>query len=132
METELNNEIISALKERKRPELIDCPIYGQYDSEKRTFIYDDSNKRYILQNTRPQQKTVRSVKAFIAIIKEELKRRGNETGNKAARSWKQKNVILQNRNQQLEGATTEAGRYRKALEEIEGIMKLDLVKGEKC
>lgn len=83
METELNNEIISALKERKRPELIDCPIYGQYDSEKRTFIYDDSNKRYILQNTRPQQKTVRSVKAFIAIIKEELKRRGNETGNKA-------------------------------------------------
>ncbi len=83
METELNNEIISALKERKRPELIDCPIYGQYDSEKRTFIYDDLNKRYILQNTRPQQKTVRSVKAFIAIIKEELKRRGNETGNKA-------------------------------------------------
>ncbi len=32
---------------------------------------------------------------------------------------KKKNVILQNRNQQLDGATTEASRYRKALEEIE-------------
>lgn len=31
---------------------------------------------------------------------------------------KKKNVILQNRNQQLDGATTEASRYRKALEEI--------------
>ena len=83
MEIELTKEVITALKDRKRPELIDCPIYGQYDSEKRTFIYDDAHQRYILQNTIPQQKTVRSVKAFIAIIKEELKRRSNETGNKA-------------------------------------------------
>lgn len=83
MEIELTREVITALKDRKRPELIDCPIYGQYDSEKRTFIYDDANKRYILQHTRPEQKSVRSVKAFIAIIKEELKRRSNETGNKA-------------------------------------------------
>lgn len=83
MESELTKEVITALKERKSPELIDCPVYGQYDSEKRTFIYDDANKRYILQHARPEQKSVRSVKAFIAIIKEELKRRCNETGNKA-------------------------------------------------
>lgn len=38
---------------------------------------------------------------------------------------KKKNVILQNRNQQLDGATTEASRYRKALEEIEEILDND-------
>lgn len=35
---------------------------------------------------------------------------------------KKKNVILQNRNQQLDGATTEASRYRNALDEIKGML----------
>lgn len=38
---------------------------------------------------------------------------------------KRKNTILQNRNQQLDSATTEANRYRNALEEIEGICLQD-------
>lgn len=38
---------------------------------------------------------------------------------------KKKNEILQNRNQQLDGAITEASRYRKALEEIENIKEVD-------
>lgn len=43
---------------------------------------------------------------------------------------KKKNVILQNRNQQLDGATTEASRYRKTLEEIEEVINGYMNKNE--
>ena len=42
---------------------------------------------------------------------------------KELRELKLKHTTLQNRYQQLDGATLEAIRYRKALEEIEGIAK---------
>ena len=42
---------------------------------------------------------------------------------KKLRELELKNTTLQNRYQQLDGATIELNRYRKALEEIEGIAK---------
>lgn len=58
---------------------------------------------------------------------EELEQRHNgafqdfERLKQERRELEIKNVTLQNRYQQVAGATTEAGRYRKALEEIEEI-----------
>lgn len=83
MEEQLLKEAIDVLKQNKRPELIDCPVYGQYSSQNRTFIYSDSDECYSYKKLSPSNKTVRSSKAFAAIIKEELRRRENETGDKA-------------------------------------------------
>lgn len=83
METTLVKEAIEILKESKRPELIDVTIYGRYSSKKQSFLYSDANKRYEFNYSKPDDKEVRSVKAFVSIIKEELLRRENELGSKA-------------------------------------------------
>lgn len=83
METTLLKEAIEALKQTKRPELVDVTIYGKYSSEQKQLLYSDANEQYELHTSKQYNKEVRSVNAFIAIIKEELLRRGNETGNMA-------------------------------------------------
>ena len=70
MEEQIIKEAIKTLKEQKRPEKIECLVYGQYDSETKEFIYDDSLRSYVCKEERPENKTVRSVKAFAQIIKE--------------------------------------------------------------
>lgn len=76
-------ELIYSLKNQKRPETIDVPIYGKYSSRKRTFLYSDAQKEYDIVETPRINKEVRSVKAFALSIKEELKRRCNSTGEKS-------------------------------------------------
>ena len=83
METTLLKEVIEALKQTKRPELVDVTIYGKYSPEQRQLLYSDANMKYELHTSKPCDKEVRSVNAFVAIIKEELLRRENETGNMA-------------------------------------------------
>lgn len=83
MEEQIIKEAIKTLKEQKRPEKIECLVYGQYDSETKEFIYDDSLRSYVCKEERPENKTVRSVKAFAQIIKEEMRRRNNSTGDRA-------------------------------------------------
>ncbi len=73
-------EAIEVLKNKKRPELIDVTVYGRYSYRNQTYLYNDSQQQYELHRSVPVDKTVRSVKAFVEIIKEELLRRGNETG----------------------------------------------------
>ena len=83
METSIIKEAIDAIKDKKRPELIEAPIWGQYGVKLRRFLYNDSLKQYELHTSKPANKEIRSVKAFTAIIKEELKRRENESGEMA-------------------------------------------------
>ena len=83
METTLVKEVIDVLKDNKRPELIDATIYGRYSSKKQTMLYNDNRAEYELHTSRPSDKQVRSVKAFVEIIKEELSRRENEEGKNA-------------------------------------------------
>ena len=44
MESTLIKEAIEALKDKKRPELIDVTVYGRYSAKKQTFLYNDSAK----------------------------------------------------------------------------------------
>lgn len=81
MEEKLLQEVIDALKNQKRPELINCPVYGQYTPTEKTFLYSDEEQDYVLHNEPLQKTTVKSARAFSEVIREELKRRGNETGN---------------------------------------------------
>ena len=82
-EEKLTEELIKTLKEQKRPETIQAPVYGLYSNKMRTFLYNDSNECYDTVEETPENKEVRNVKAFALSIAEELKRRENETGAKA-------------------------------------------------
>ncbi len=82
MLNEIVKETVEILK-KQRPEKIEKLQYGQYSSRSIELLYNDSEKAYIELNSRPENKTVGSVKAFAACIKEELKRRENQTGQKA-------------------------------------------------
>lgn len=68
---------------KQRPEKIEKLEYGQYSSRSIELLYNDGEKEYEQLNSRPENKTVGSVKAFTEYIKEELRRRGNEAGDKA-------------------------------------------------
>ena len=68
---------------KQRPEKIEKLQYGQYSSRPIELLYNDGKKEYEQLNSRPENKTVGSVKAFAACIREELRRRENTTGNKA-------------------------------------------------
>lgn len=83
MEELLIKEAMQTLKKQKRPELIECPVYGRYSSHNRTFVYSDSEQNYQMHTSIPSSKVVRSVKAFANVISEELKRRENPSGFKA-------------------------------------------------
>lgn len=83
MEEKIMEQAIDALKNQKRPELVECPVYGQYSSEFQTFMYSDSAQVYLKNLSRPSNKKVRSVKAFAKIIAEELRRRENATGDRS-------------------------------------------------
>ena len=83
MNDELIRELINSVKNQKRPEMIEVPVYGLYSSKNRTFIYSDDKKSYDYVSEEPNPKQVRNVKAFALSIAEELKRRGNGTGFKA-------------------------------------------------
>jgi len=66
---------------RKRPELINVKTYGNYEGfEECEAVYQDAHKNYTIKKEVGNQSNVRSAKAFIAYIKEELSRRKNETG----------------------------------------------------
>ena len=77
------SELITSLKNQKRPETIKAPVYGLYSDKTRTFLYDDAQKSYSMVEQTPNDKEVRNVKAFALSIAEELKRRENSTGAKA-------------------------------------------------
>ena len=83
MNDELTKELIDNLKNQKRPETINVPVYGLYSSKERTFLYSDSKEEYDYISEIPSNKEVRSVKAFSLSIAEELKRRNNETGKES-------------------------------------------------
>lgn len=83
METTLIKEAIEALKDKKRPELIDVTVYGRYSAKKQTYLYNDAEREYEKHTSTPDAKEVRSVKAFTTIIQEELMRRENESGANA-------------------------------------------------
>lgn len=83
MNDELIQELIEILKNQKRPETTPVTEYGQYSQRCRNALYSDADKEYGIQNSKPENKEVRSVNAFAASIAEELKRRNNETGAKA-------------------------------------------------
>jgi len=76
-------ELISSLKNQKRPEKIEVPLYGKYTNKNVTLLYFDSRKEYGMIESKKSQKEVRSVKAFTECIKEELKRYNNPTGKNA-------------------------------------------------
>ena len=76
-------ELINSLKNQKRPETIQAPVYGLYSDRTRTFLYDDAQESYSMVEQTPNDKEVRNVKAFALSIEEELKRRENMTGAKA-------------------------------------------------
>lgn len=83
MEEKIMEQAIDALKNQKRPELVECPVYGQYSLEYRTFMYNDNHSQYEAKKSYPSNKRVRSVKAFAKIIAEELRRRENATGDRS-------------------------------------------------
>ena len=72
MEEKIIQEAIDALKNQKRPEIIECPVYGQYSPSVEKFMYSDSAMEYSMRFSTPSDKRVRSVKAFAKIIAEEL------------------------------------------------------------
>ena len=82
----MNDELTKEIKQmmlRQRPEKITKIQYGQYSSREIELIYNDDAKHYKTFSSTPDNKTVGSVKAFALCIKEELRRRNNETGDKA-------------------------------------------------
>lgn len=83
MEETLIKEAIETLKNKKRPELLNVTVYGRYSAEEKTFLYNDCDKKYVEKTNTPCSTVVRSVKAFANLIKEELQRRNNPTGNKS-------------------------------------------------
>lgn len=60
-----------------------CPVYGRYESEARCFLYNDSKQQYEMKTAALNNRSVTTIKAFAALIKEELKRRKKPTGEKA-------------------------------------------------
>ena len=87
METNTNDkiltELINSLKNQKRPETIKAPVYGLYSEKEKTFIYSDADENYSIECADIKDKEVRNAKAFALSIAEELKRRGNLTGEKS-------------------------------------------------
>lgn len=80
------NEITEAAEKlvlKQRPEKVMKVQYGQYSSREIELLYNDSQKSYQQLNSKPDNKIVGSMKAFADCIKEELRRRENETGDKA-------------------------------------------------
>lgn len=61
--------------------------------------------------------TAKIIKSYILDINKQLRRKEQE-----CKELKRKNVLLQNHNQQLDGAITEAASYKQALEKIEEII----------
>ncbi len=77
-------EIIEQSILKKRPEQIDIRTYGNYDGFKlEEATYDDQHRCYEINNIAGKSFKVRSAKAFISFIKEELKRRNNLVGKYA-------------------------------------------------
>lgn len=75
-------ELIDEIILKKRPEQITLTRYGNYDAkETMQATYNDKEQKYTLLETQKNKKEVHSKKAFLAYIKEELKRRENENGD---------------------------------------------------
>lgn len=76
--------IAELIKEKlliNRPEHTDVVKYFNYEGSKTlNATYSDSSKNYEIRTFGKNNTTVRSAKAFIALIKEELKRRNNSEG----------------------------------------------------
>lgn len=74
-------EFIKDVILRNRPEHTDIKEYGVYFGSKQyEATYSDSDKTYKIKKNEYNNNKVRSAKAFIEYIKEELKRRDNKTG----------------------------------------------------
>lgn len=78
-------ELLEFLQQQKRETKTDVKIYGKYgDVRKREAIYEDSAGKYKVMNCGCQEDIeVHSSRSFIEYIKEELRRRENETGRNA-------------------------------------------------
>ena len=65
----------------QRPEKIMVQEYNNYEgSQEFEAVYCDYNNRYDINSNKSNRTEVRSAKAFVAFIKEELKRRKNDSG----------------------------------------------------
>lgn len=83
VEAELT-KLIEMAKEEKRPITTHVIEYGRYSNRERIAIYNDGNKCYnapCAVNNKSME--VRSAKAFVDYIREDLRRRENATGDKA-------------------------------------------------
>jgi hypothetical protein len=79
----MEEEIIKVETNTNRPEIVWVPVYGRYESEAKGFLYNDSKQEYEMKSATLNNRSVTTIRAFAAIIKEELKRRKNPTGEKA-------------------------------------------------
>lgn len=84
MEQELIKKAIEVLEKQKRPEQIIHTVYGEYFPIEKKFLYNDSRKEYLRHEENLGSREVRSVNAFIDVIKEELRRRENADGDKSS------------------------------------------------
>lgn len=87
MENEiLISKLIDNVKEEKRPISAHIIEYGKYTNRERVVFYNDReqhyDKPYVADTVKKTE--VRSAKAFIAYIKDELARRNNEKGHHAS------------------------------------------------
>lgn len=74
-------ELVQDVIFRNRPEHITVKTYGNYEGfEKQEATYSDADKKYLTKTKQEGNNKVRSVKAFIAFIEEELERRENRSG----------------------------------------------------
>jgi len=82
----LISKLIDNIKEEKRPHLAHIVEYGKYTNRERVVFYNDReqhyDKPYVADTVKKTE--VRSAKAFVEYIKDELARRNNEKGHHAS------------------------------------------------
>lgn len=83
----LDTNTIQYLQTLKREINTQVVEYGKYTQRERTALYNDDAGSYtIISKANNNKIDVHSSKSFVEVIKEELKRRGNETGKNATLS----------------------------------------------
>ena len=82
----LISKLIDNIKEEKRPHSAVITEYGKYTNRQRVVFYNDHNECYDEPYTAETVKKteVRSAKAFVEYIKDELARRNNDDGHHAS------------------------------------------------
>lgn len=67
--------------DKKRESRINVTEYGVYSDRLREAVYSDNKEEYVPTEYKTRSLNVSTVDSFVDFIREELKRRGNETGN---------------------------------------------------